>query len=66
MNGRIADDRLWGVKAIADELGVTERQVRYGIEKGRIPAVKNGGIYESSRALLREQYMARLRAATAA
>ena len=39
MDGKIADDRLRGVKAIAEEMGETERQVRHGIDMGRIPAV---------------------------
>ena len=42
MDGKIADDRLRGVKAIAEEMGETERQVRHGIDMGRIPAVKEG------------------------
>ena len=39
MDGKIADDRLRGVKAIPEEMGETERQVRHGIDMGRIPAV---------------------------
>jgi len=62
MDGKIADDRLRGVKVIADEMGETERQVRYGIETGRIRAVKEGGLWCASRELLREQYRAKMRA----
>ena len=40
MDCKIADDRLRGVKAIAEEMGETERQVRYGIDTGRIPRLK--------------------------
>ena len=47
--GKIADDRLRGAKAIADELGESEWQVRYGIDRGRIPAVKEGGVWCASR-----------------
>ncbi len=64
MDCKIADDRLRGVKAIADEMGETERQVRYGIDRGRIPAVKEGGVWCASRELLREQYRARMRGGT--
>jgi hypothetical protein len=64
MDGKIADDRLRGVKAIAEETGETERQVRQGIDMGRIPAVKEGGLWCASRGLLREQYRAKMRAAT--
>ena len=49
MNRKIADDRLLGVKAIAEEMGETERQVRYGINTGRIAAVKEGGLSVRSR-----------------
>jgi hypothetical protein len=62
MNTRIAEDRLRGVKAIAEEMGETERQVRYGIDTGRIPAIKEGGLWCASREVLREQYRARMRA----
>jgi hypothetical protein len=58
---RIAEDRLRGVKAIAEEMGETERQVRYGIDTGRIPAVKEGDLWCASREVLREQYRARMR-----
>lgn len=58
---RIAEDRLRGVKAIAEEMGETERQVRYGIDTGRIPAIKEGGLWCASREVLREQYRARMR-----
>ena len=64
MDGKIADDRLRGVKAIADEMGETERQVRYGIDTGRIPAVKEGGLWCASRGQLRERYRAKMQAAT--
>ena len=58
---RIQEDRLRGVKAIAEEMGETERQVRYGIDTGRIPAIKEGGLWCASREVLREQYRARMR-----
>jgi hypothetical protein len=64
MMGKIADDRLRGAKAIADELGESERQVRYGIDRGRIPAVKEGGVWCASRELLRERCRAKMRGAT--
>ena len=40
MNCKIAEDRLLGVKAIAEEMGETERQVRYGIDTGRFRPLK--------------------------
>ena len=61
MNCKIAEDRLRGVKAIAEEMGETERQVRYGIDTGRIPAIKEGGLWCASREMLREQYRAKMR-----
>ena len=61
MNCKIAEDRLRGVKAIAEEMGETERQVRYGIDTGRIPAIKEGGLWCASREVLREQYRAKMR-----
>ena len=64
MIGKIADDRLRGAKAIADELGESECQVRYGIDRGRIPAVKEGGVWCASREFLRERYRAKMRGAT--
>ena len=40
MDRKIADDRLRGVKAIAEEMGETERQVRYGINTGVLRPLK--------------------------
>jgi hypothetical protein len=57
---RIADDRLRGVKAIAEELGETERQARHGIDMGRIPAVKDGNRWCASREVLHKLYRAKM------
>lgn len=42
-------DLLYGAPAIADYLGVTQRQVRYLMEKGTLPSHKIGGKVCSSR-----------------
>lgn len=34
---------IWGAKAIADEIGRTERQTFHLLETGRLPATKIGG-----------------------
>lgn len=52
---RLADDMLRGVRAIADELGETERQVYYALEKGNLPAFKRGKIWCARKSTLRRR-----------
>jgi len=54
--GKVADDALRGVKAIADELGITPRQAHHGLEQKRIPAGRDGNTWIASRRVLRERH----------
>ena len=56
MDSKIADDLLRGVKAIAREVGLTERQAYYQLERKRLPAGKDGEVWVASRQRLREHY----------
>lgn len=38
----LADDLLWGAQAIADFVGIKKRKAMWKIERGLIPARKNG------------------------
>jgi hypothetical protein len=49
----LKDDILWGVKAISEEIGRTERQAFYLLETGQLPAKKTGGRWWSTRTALR-------------
>jgi hypothetical protein len=42
-------DLLWGVDAIAKELGLTRRQAYHQLESGRLPARKQSGKWCASR-----------------
>ena len=59
------DDLLWGVPAIAKYVGLTERQARYKIDCGALPAGKSGGKFVASRKGLAE-YFARVTSGEAA
>jgi hypothetical protein len=57
MEPKVADDLLWGVEAIAKEIGQPVRQVYYMLEKGELPAGKpSGRIWVASRQALRKYY----------
>ena len=45
MEPKVADDLLWGVEAIAKEIGQPVRQVYWRLENGRLPAGKDGQIW---------------------
>jgi DNA-binding transcriptional MerR regulator len=47
------DVLLWGVKAIAGEIGLSERQTYWRLENGQLPAGKQGQIWVASRQTLR-------------
>jgi hypothetical protein len=53
---RVADDLLWGVDAIAKEIGQPVRQVYRKLEQGQLPAGKSGSIWIASRQRLREHF----------
>jgi hypothetical protein len=53
MESRVADDLLWGVEAIAKEIGQPVRQVYWRLEQGQLPAGKSGNIWVASRQNLR-------------
>jgi hypothetical protein len=56
MEPRVAEDVLWGVKAIAKEVGQPERQVYYKLERGLLPAGKSGDTWVASRQALRAHF----------
>jgi hypothetical protein len=51
---KVADDLLWGVNAIAKEIGQPARQVYYRLETGELPAGKNGRVWVASRQALKK------------
>jgi hypothetical protein len=53
MEPKVADDLLWGVEAIAREIGQSARQVYWRLENGQLPAGKNGQTWVASRETLR-------------
>jgi len=52
----IAADRLSGAKAIATFLGITPRRAVFLLERGFLPAGKEGRTWIASRRALREHY----------
>lgn len=50
----LANDLVWGAKAIASALGVDTRTGFYLLEKGLVPAKKVGRAWVASRRQLRE------------
>ena len=51
---RVADDLAWGVEAIAKEIGLTERQDYWRLERGELPAGRHGNNWVASRQALRK------------
>lgn len=51
-------DLLWGAKAIASELGRTEKQTFHLLERGQIPAKKIGAQWVANRNTLRKHFEA--------
>jgi hypothetical protein len=56
------NDLVWGVQAIASEIGRTPRQTFHLIAAGTIPTGKAGGRIFASRSRLRQHFEALLRA----
>jgi hypothetical protein len=51
-----AEDRIDGARAIAAYLGLTERQVRWRIDRGLLPHAREGERIVASRRALREHW----------
>jgi hypothetical protein len=54
----LSNDVIWGVQAIASEIGRTRRQAYNLLETGKLPASKFGGRWVSSRSRLRAHFKA--------
>jgi hypothetical protein len=54
----LSDDLVWGIKGIAEELGLKPRQAFHLIENGRIPCGKIGDRVVGSRTKLRQAFEA--------
>lgn len=54
--GSIRDDKLKGVKAIADFIDEDERRTFYMLERSQLPAFKIGRIWYASKRKLRALY----------
>jgi hypothetical protein len=52
----LADDLLRGANAIAAFLGLDRRQAFYFLQKGSIPAVKEGSVWVTTKSRLRRHY----------
>ncbi|HZZ23666.1 MAG TPA: hypothetical protein VFE60_14335 [Roseiarcus sp.] len=53
----LANDLVWGCKAIATEIGRTERQVFWLLESGALPSKKVGGRWCASKSALRRFFV---------
>jgi hypothetical protein len=52
----LADDLLWGVRAIADELGIDVRRAYYMLQRQHLPGIKCGTLWVASRSALRARF----------
>jgi len=59
----LADDMLYGAKAIGAAVGRTERQAFHMLEKGQLPGFKWGGVWAARRSRLRQSVLDREAAA---
>jgi hypothetical protein len=53
-------DFIWGVKAIAAEIGKTDRATQWMLRSGKLPAKKIGKQWASTRTALRNRIVAGL------
>jgi len=53
----LGSDLVWGIRAIADEIGRNPRQCFHLLENGRLPAKRVGGRWVTSRAALKRFFM---------
>ena len=61
LSDRIGDDLIRGGKPLAQELGLTERQIYHAADKGLLPLFRIGKLVCGRRSTLRE-HIARLEA----
>jgi hypothetical protein len=54
---KVGTDLLWGVKAIAAEIGLSERVTYWQLETGLLPAGKSGNTWVASRQNLRKHFL---------
>jgi hypothetical protein len=66
MENKIGDDLLRQVEAIADFIGDDPRSTNNKLAKGYLPGFKEGGVWVSSKSVLREHYEQRLAGAAIA
>jgi hypothetical protein len=59
----LADDLLHGVKAIAQFLGVSQRQAQWQIDTGAIPVARMGRLIVGSKSVLRRRFAPEIEAA---
>lgn len=52
----LENDLVWGVAAIAKEIGRTPRQAHYMLERQLLPAGQQGTLWVASRQALREHF----------
>jgi hypothetical protein len=53
----LSEDLLHGAKAIADFLGIEERQARHQIDQGNIPVTRLGRLIIGSKQVLRRRFV---------
>ena len=53
---KIANDLIRGARGIAEETGMTERQVYHAAEKGHLPIKRIGGVLVALRSELRRAF----------
>jgi len=56
MTEHLADDVLRGAQAIADYIGLDVRKCFYALERGHVPAIKEGSQWVTTRSRLRAHY----------
>jgi hypothetical protein len=56
----LAEDLIWGAKAIAADIGRTERQTYHLLSNNQLPAQVIGGKWVASRRALRHHFAQRL------
>ena len=57
MQEHLSEDLLWGINAIADEIGRTPRQTFHMVHTGQLPTMKCGGRIVARRSALRRHFM---------
>ena len=62
----LAADLLHGCGAIAEFIGVKPRRCFYMLERGVLPARKDGGIWVSAKSVLREHYLGQMKTSASA